>query len=211
MLFSRIINLSLAGRSLFDKFEVTRYKTHLMSPVSAQEKDSDLAINNFLYLPLKSIINIVTINYFDRHARADIHVYFLYKKGTMLNILSKQLVFQDYLFFIGVDQTMKIRTLFLAWMALSVAGGVAVPAFAVERLLTSAYWDQIQPKSFEYPEQVITRKKDIIFSELLEPMEDRLYDNPIRTRDLPSPFNTSLQGQSSYFETTGNQPELEFR
>jgi hypothetical protein len=182
-----------------------------MSPVSTQEKDADFAINNFLYLPLKSVINIVTINYFDRHARANIHVYFLYKKGTMLNILSKQLVFQDYLFSIGVDQTMKIRTLFLAWMALSVAGGVAVPAFAVERLLTSAYWDEIQPKSFEYPEQVITRKKDIIFSELLEPMEDRLYDNPIRTRDLPSPFNTSLQGQSSYFETTGNQPELEFR
>jgi hypothetical protein len=207
----QIINLSLAGRSLFDKFKVARDKTHLMSPVSTQEKDPYLAINNFLHLPLKSIVNIVTIDYFDRHARADIHVYFLYKKGTMFNILSKQLVFQDYLFSIGVDRTMKIRTLFLAWMALSVLGGASVPAFAVERLRTSAYWDEIQPKSFEYPEQVITRKKDIIFTELLEPMEDRLYDNPIRTRDLPSPFNTSIQGQSSYFETTGNQPELEFR
>jgi hypothetical protein len=181
-----------------------------MSPVPPQEKDPYFAINNFLYLPLKSVVDVVTINYFDRHARADIHVYFSYKKGTMFNILSKQLVFQDYLFSIGVDRTMKIRTLFLAWMALSVVGGVSVPAFAIEGLRTSAYWDEIQPKPFEYPETVITRKKDIIFTELLEPMEDRLYDNPIRTRDLPSPFNTSIQGQSSYFETTGNQPELEF-
>jgi hypothetical protein len=130
----------------------------------------------------------------------------------MFNILSKQLVFQNYLFSIGVDRTMKhIRTLFLAWMALSVVGGVSVPAFAVERLRTSAYWDEIQPKLFEFPERVITRKKDIFFTEFLEPMEDRLYDNPIRTRDLPSPFNTSIQGQSSYFEATGNQSELEFR
>jgi hypothetical protein len=179
-------------------------------PVSTQEKNSYLAINNLLNLPLKSIVNIVTVNYFDGHTRTDIHVYLLYKKGTIFNILSKQLVFQDYLFSIGVDRTMKIRTLFLAWMALSVVGGVA-PAFAIERLRTSAYWDEIQPKPFEYPEQVIARKKDIIFTELLEPMEDRLYENPIRTRDLPSPFNTSIQGQSSYFEATGNQPELEFR
>jgi hypothetical protein len=67
-----------------------------MSPVSTQEKDPYLAINDFLDLPLKSIVDIVTIDYFDRHARADIHVYFVYKKGTMFNILSKQLVFQDY-------------------------------------------------------------------------------------------------------------------
>jgi hypothetical protein len=104
-----------------------------------------------------------------------------------------------------------IRTFLFAWMALGVVGGAAVPAFAVERLNTSAYWDQIQPKPFEFPEQVIGRKKEIIFSEFLDPVEARLYDNPIRTRDLPSPFNTSIQGQSSYFETTGNQPELEFR
>jgi len=65
-------------------------------------------------------------------------------------------------------------------------------------------WGSYPTSFFDYPEQVIRQRQEPFFKDFIQGYEDSAIAAPLRTRDLPTPFNSSLRDELGYAEATQN-------
>ncbi len=89
---------------------------------------------------------------------------------------------------------------------LLLAAGVSTPAQATEDLYQVLRTPLYLPSTItEFPEMVNLRQINAS-SVRLKRLETEMFNPGIITRDIPSPFNSSLRSQASYYQVTGLEP-----
>ncbi|WP_287129542.1 hypothetical protein [Candidatus Cyanaurora vandensis] len=82
-----------------------------------------------------------------------------------------------------------------------------VLAQGVEEVPLSDVWSSIPYSPFDYSENVIRLKQGPIFKQFVQNYENAYVEPALRTRDLPTPFTTSLRQELGYYEATQNQAD----
>lgn len=87
-------------------------------------------------------------------------------------------------------------------------GTTPVLAQGLENVPIYDLWASIPVSPFEFSENVIRLKQGFTFKNFIQSYEDPYIEPSLRTRDLPTPFNTSLRQELGYYEVTQNLPPV---
>ncbi len=94
-------------------------------------------------------------------------------------------------------------------LALVLLALIAVPAWAgVEDVPIREAWYSFTVSPFEFSENVLEYRQDRIFKEFIQDYEDAYVEGALRTRDVPSPFTSSLRNELGYYEATQTLPDI---
>lgn len=98
-------------------------------------------------------------------------------------------------------------TVAVACPVLMFAAGVSAPAAQASEDLYQVLRAPmfLQPKDLEYPEFLLKRQAAAT-SDLLKRIQDEQLAPGLVTRDIPSPFSSSLRNQAGYYQATGLEP-----